>query len=144
MINEPEYAPSPTGYVREAVELYEGSGGTEGTLRHGTPTVILTTTGAKSGKLRKTPLMRVEHDGVYAVVASYGGSPQHPAWYHNLVAHPDVELQDGPVRGKYQARELSGAEKAEWWQRALEVWPDYANYQTRTAREIPVFAIEPY
>jgi deazaflavin-dependent oxidoreductase (nitroreductase family) len=107
------------------------------------PVVILTTLGAKSGKLRKIPLMRVEHDGAYAVVASMGGAPKHPVWYFNLVANPLVELQDGPVKQDMTARELAGEEKAAWWERAVAAYPDYANYQRRTDREIPVFVLEP-
>jgi len=105
--------------------------------------VLLTTVGAKTGKLRKTPLMRVEHDGHYAVVASLGGAPKHPVWYHNIVSHPRVELQDGPETGECEARELSGDEKATWWERAVAVWPDYADYQRKTDREIPVFVLTP-
>jgi deazaflavin-dependent oxidoreductase (nitroreductase family) len=105
--------------------------------------VVITSVGASSGKLRKNPVMRVEHDGVYAAVASKGGSPENPSWYRNLAEHPLVELQDGPSKGDYRARELSGDERAVWWQRAVEVWPDYASYQTKTEREIPVFILEP-
>ncbi len=104
---------------------------------------MLTTVGAKSGNLRKTALMRVEHGGVYAVVASRGGAPQHPQWYYNLVANPRVELQDGVVKRDYIAREVTGAEKEPWWERAVEAWPDYANYQLKTSRQIPVFVLEP-
>ncbi|MBB5119437.1 nitroreductase [Streptomyces eurocidicus] len=139
---EGEYEPSPTGWVREQVELFEGSGGTEGTTMRGLPVVILTTRGARSGKIRKTPLMRVEHDGAYAVVASQGGAPKHPVWYHNLVADPRAELQDGPVRQDMTARELAGEEKALWWRRAVAAFPDYADYQAKTEREIPVFVLE--
>jgi deazaflavin-dependent oxidoreductase (nitroreductase family) len=138
-----EYAPSPRDYVRETVELYERTGGAEGSTLQGKPTIILTTVGNKSGKIRKTPLMRVEHDGRYAVVASMGGAPTHPVWYHNIAANPDVQLQDGPDKAEYRARELHGPEKAEWWDRAIQAWPDYANYQTKTTREIPVFLLEP-
>jgi deazaflavin-dependent oxidoreductase (nitroreductase family) len=137
-----EYVPSPSARAREQVELYESSGGTEGTTMRGRPVVILTTLGARSGKVRKIPLMRVEHDGAYAVVASMGGAPKHPVWYHNLVANPRVELQDGPAKHDYVAREVSGEEKALWWKRAVEAWPDYAGYQLRTDREIPVFVLE--
>ncbi len=137
-----EYVPSPSARAREQVELYESSGGTEGTTLRGRPVVILTTLGARSGKVRKIPLMRVEHDGAYAVVASMGGAPNHPVWYHNLVANPRVELQDGPAKHEYVAREVSGDEKALWWKRAVEAWPDYADYQLRTDREIPVFVLE--
>ncbi|MGP2437820.1 nitroreductase family deazaflavin-dependent oxidoreductase [Streptomyces sp. JW3] len=142
---EGEYEPSPTQWVREQVELYERSGGTEGTtLRDtGLPVILLTTKGAKSGKLRKTPLMRVEHDGRYAVVASLGGAPKHPVWYFNIKADPHVELQDGPVKREFTAREITGAEKAEWWERAVAAFPDYADYQRKTDREIPVFVLEP-
>ncbi|MBT2411160.1 nitroreductase family deazaflavin-dependent oxidoreductase [Streptomyces sp. ISL-12] len=142
---EGEYEPSPTQWVREQVELYERSGGTEGTtLRDtGLPVILLTTRGAKSGKLRKTPLMRVEHDGRYAVVASLGGAPKHPVWYFNVKADPRVELQDGAVKRDFTAREVTGAEKAEWWERAVAAFPDYADYQKKTDREIPVFVLEP-
>ena len=119
------------------------SGGTDGTELQGKPVILLTTIGAKTGKIRKTPLMRVEHDGQYAVVASLGGAPTHPVWYHNVKAHPQVELQDGPVTMDYEAREVFGDEKAAWWERAVEAWPDYANYQTKTDRQIPVFVLTP-
>ena len=109
----------------------------------GMPVIILTSRGATSGKVRKTPLMRVEHDGRYAVVASKGGAPEHPIWYHNLVADPHVELQDGPVKQDMVARELSGQERATWWDRAVAAFPDYADYQTKTDRQIPVFVVEP-
>ncbi len=138
-----EYAPSPAQWVRDQVETYEGSGGTEGTDMRGMPVVILTTKGAKSGKLRKTPLMRVEHAGSYAVVASLGGAPKNPVWYNNVISDPHVELQDGPVKQDMVAREVTGDEKAVWWQRAVEAFPDYANYQRKTEREIPVFVLEP-
>lgn len=137
------YQPSPDQWVRDQVALYEGSGGTEGTTLRGVPVVILTSIGARSGKIRKNPLMRVEHEGTYAVVASQGGAPKHPTWYHNLVAHPRVELQDGAVRQDMTAHEAEGAERELWWSRAVEVWPDYAEYQTRTDRVIPVFVLEP-
>ena len=137
------YEPSPDKRSREQVELYESSDGAEGNTLRGKPVIILTTRGAKSGMIRKTPLMRVEHDGRYAVVASQGGAPKHPVWYHNLVADPHVELQDGPVRQDMTARELTGDEKAAWWERAVAAWPDYANYQKKTDREIPVFVLEP-
>ena len=140
-----EYVPSSAQWVRDQVELYESSGGTKGTtLRDtGLPVVLVTSLGARSGKLRKTPLMRVEHDGSYALVASQGGAPTHPVWYHNLKAHPRVELQDGARPVDMVARELDGDERAEWWERAVAVWPDYAGYQTRTDRLIPVFLLEP-
>ncbi|GAA1692417.1 nitroreductase family deazaflavin-dependent oxidoreductase [Streptomyces yatensis] len=138
-----EYEPSPEKFVRDQVELFESSGGTEGTTMRGMPVVVLTTRGAKSGKIRKTPLMRVEHNGTYAVVASLGGSPKHPVWYFNVLGDPRVELQDGPVRQDMTAREVTGEEKALWWERAVEAYPDYADYQTKTDRQIPVFVLEP-
>lgn len=138
-----EYEPSTSDWARENAELYMASGGTEGTELKGKPVVLLTTVGAKTGKLRKTPLMRVEHDGEYAVVASLGGAPKNPVWYHNVVKNPRVELQDGTATGDYQAREVFGEEKATWWRRAVEVWPDYADYQRKTDREIPVFVLTP-
>jgi deazaflavin-dependent oxidoreductase (nitroreductase family) len=142
---EGEYEASPTQFVRDQVELYEKSGGTEGTtfLDTGRPVVLLTTRGARSGKLRRTPLMRVEHDGLYAVVASLGGAPKHPAWYFNILADPRVDLQDGPVRQDMVAREVTGEEKALWWERAVAAAPDYAEFQKKTDREIPVFVLEP-
>ncbi|MFC4612603.1 nitroreductase family deazaflavin-dependent oxidoreductase [Streptomyces maoxianensis] len=140
---EGEYEPSPEKWVRDQVDAYERSGGTEGTMMRGLPVIVLTTRGAKSGKIRKSPLMRVEHDGTYAVVASLGGAPKHPVWYHNVVADPRVELQDGPVRRDMTAREVTGDEKAAWWERAVAAYPDYAEYQEKTDREIPVFVVEP-
>jgi deazaflavin-dependent oxidoreductase (nitroreductase family) len=138
-----EYVPSTWDWVREQVEKYETSGGTDGTTMQGKPVIILTTQGNKSGKIRKTPLMRVEHDGRYAVVASMGGAPTHPVWYHNVVNNPTVELQDGAVKKEYTAREVTGAERDEWWERAVAAWPDYADYQTKTDRQIPVFVLDP-
>jgi deazaflavin-dependent oxidoreductase (nitroreductase family) len=140
---EGEYAPSPRPQAYKQVEAYERSGGTKGTTLRGMPVVIVTTVGARTGKIRKVPLMRVEHDGEYAVVASFGGSPRHPVWYHNLVKHPRVELQDGPVRQDMVAREVTGDERALWWDRAVAAYPDYANYQRKTEREIPVFVLTP-
>ncbi|MCP3803190.1 nitroreductase family deazaflavin-dependent oxidoreductase [Allokutzneria sp. A3M-2-11 16] len=138
-----EYEPSPTEWVRKQVEQYEGSGGTEGTTMRGLPVIILTTKGNKSGKLRKTPLMRVEHDGSYAAVASLGGAPKHPVWYYNVLTEPNVELRDGTRVGDYVAREVTGDEKARWWERAVAAFPDYADYQDKTNREIPVFVLDP-
>lgn len=129
--------------MRDQVELYESSGGTQGTEMRDRPVVIVTMVGATSGKLRKVALMRVEHDGTYAIVASLGGAPQNPVWYHNIVRHPLVELQDGPNHWDLTAREVRGDEKAPWWERAVAAWPDYANYQLKTEREIPVFVLEP-
>jgi F420H(2)-dependent quinone reductase len=138
-----EYAPGTSAWARKQAERYEATGGAEsGTLR-GKPVIVLTSVGAKTGKLRKTALMRVEHDGDYAVVASKGGSARNPTWYHNLKANPHVELQDGPTKRDYRVRQVSGEERDLWWERALDVWPDYAGYQKRTSREIPVFVLEP-
>ena len=141
---EGEYEPSTIGWVREQVEAYEASDGAKAnTLRDtGLPVVIVTNVGAKSGKLRKTPLMRVEHDGRYLAVASQGGAPTHPVWYHNLLAHPQVELQDKAEKWDMTARLLSGDERAEWWERAVAAFPSYADYQQKTEREIPVFLLE--
>lgn len=138
-----EYAPSTSDWAREQAELYERSGGIKGTTLNGLPVVVVTSVGAKTGKLRKTPLMRVEHEGEYAVVASRGGAPQHPVWYYNLVASPHVELQDGPVKRDYLAHEVTGEEKAQWWERAVAAYPPYADYQAKTTREIPVFVLTP-
>jgi F420H(2)-dependent quinone reductase len=138
-----EYAPSPSDWAREQAEKFEASGGTEAADLQGRPIILLTSVGARSGKLRKTPLMRVEHNGEYAVVASQGGAPTHPVWYWNLVANPHVELQDGAVKRDYRAREVSGEERAVWWERAVEAWPPYAEYQTKTDRIIPVFVLSP-
>jgi deazaflavin-dependent oxidoreductase (nitroreductase family) len=140
-----EYEPSTAAWVRNQVEEYESSGGTKGTtLRDtGLPVVIVTNIGATSGKLRKTPVMRVEHDGTYAMVASKGGSPAHPLWYYNVRAHPHVEVQDGPHKQDMVAREISGDERAAWWERAVAAYPPYAEYQRKTTRQIPVFVLEP-
>jgi deazaflavin-dependent oxidoreductase (nitroreductase family) len=140
---EGEYEPGALDWSREQAELYESSGGTEGLTMQGKPVILLTTKGNKTGKLRKTPLMRVEHEGRYAAVASLGGAPKHPVWYHNIVAEPHVELQDGPVKQDMIAREVFGDEKAEWWSRAVEVWPAYDEYQAKTDRVIPLFVLEP-
>ncbi|MDX6339712.1 MAG: hypothetical protein QOG05_7052 [Streptosporangiaceae bacterium] len=138
-----DYEPSAASWARDQVDLYERSGGTEGTELNGKPVIILTSVGAKTGKVRKTPLMRVEHDGQYAVVASLGGAPTHPVWYYNLTADQHVELQDGPVKMDYRAQEVSGEERAIWWERAVAAWPDYAAYQQKTTRTIPVFVLTP-
>lgn len=138
-----EYEPSPSDFARNQVDLYESSGGQKGTTNRGRPVIVLTTLGAKSGKVRKTPLQRVEHDGEYAVVASLGGAPKPPKWYYNVLAHPEVELQDGSLKKDFRAREVTGDERAVWWERAVESWPDYANYQTKTDREIQVFVLTP-
>jgi deazaflavin-dependent oxidoreductase (nitroreductase family) len=138
-----DYEPSTSDWARENAELYMSSGGTDGTELKGKAVILLTTIGAKSGKIRKTPLMRVEHNGEYAVVASLGGAPKNPVWYYNIKAHPQVELQDGTADGEYEAREIFGDEKAAWWERAVEAWPDYAEYQQKTDRQIPVFVLSP-
>jgi len=136
-----EYQPSPSQWVRDQVDEYERSGGRRAnTLRDtGLPIVVITTRGKKTGKIRKFALMRVENDGHYALVASKGGAPAHPLWYHNLVAHPDeVAIQDGPEPFDAEVREVHGDERAQWWERAVAAYPPYAEYQTRTDREIPV------
>jgi F420H(2)-dependent quinone reductase len=137
-----EYEPSTSDWAREQTERFEKSGGTEGNTMRDMPIIVMTSVGARSGKLRKTPLMRVEHEGEYAVVASLGGAPKHPVWYHNLKKYPHVELQDGPVKRDYLAREVTG-EKAAWWERSVAAYPDYADYQKKTTREIPVFVLTP-
>ncbi|WES62735.1 nitroreductase family deazaflavin-dependent oxidoreductase [Microbacter sp. GSS18] len=138
-----EYKPSTAEWARTQAEKFEASGGTEANTLRGVPIIVLTTVGAKTGALRKTALMRVEHDGHYAVVASKGGAPDEPVWAENMRRHPHVELQDGAVKRDYAARELDGDERALWWERAAAVWPDYDVYQTRTDRQIAVFALEP-
>jgi deazaflavin-dependent oxidoreductase (nitroreductase family) len=138
-----EVALSPAEWVRRHTEKILNSGTTEGVKIMGRPVILLTTRGVTTGKLRKVPLMRVEHDGRYAIVASLGGAPQHPAWYHNVKANPHVELQDGTVTHDYHAREVVGEEKAAWWARAVAAFPQYAEYQQKTSRQIPVFVLEP-
>jgi deazaflavin-dependent oxidoreductase (nitroreductase family) len=140
---EGEYEPSPWDFVAEQVRLYEETGGEEAGTLEGKPCIILTSRGARSGKLRKTPLMRVTDGERYAVVASLGGAPRHPVWYVNLKADPHVVLQDGPLAKDYVAREVEGAERDEWWARAVEAWPAYADYQRKTDRVIPVFVLDP-
>jgi len=136
-----DYEPSTSDWSRENAEEYMASGGTRGTELKGRPVILLTTVGAKTGKIRKTPLMRVEHGGQYAVVASLGGAPKNPVWYYNVKANPRVELQDGTAGGDYEAHEVFGDEKAAWWERAVAAWPDYAEYQSKTDRQIPVFVL---
>lgn len=140
-----DYEPSTAGWVRDQVDAYEESGGTKATtLRDtGMPVVIVTNLGVRSGKVRKTPVMRVEHDGRYAMVASKGGAPKNPLWYYNVRANPRVEVQDGPVKQDMVAREITGEERAEWWKRAVAAYPPYADYQKKTSRVIPVFLLEP-
>jgi F420H(2)-dependent quinone reductase len=143
---EDEYEPSPWEWVRDQVETYEKSGGREGTTLQDTrmPVVILTHRGNRSGKIRKTPVMRVEHDGLYALVASLGGAPKNPVWYYNLKAHPgEVRIQDGAEVFDVDVRELNGPERDEWWERAVAAYPPYAEYQTKTDRRIPVFVATP-
>lgn len=137
-----EYQPSTSAWVRDQVELYERTGGAEGNTIMDRPIVVITSVGARSGKLRKNPVMRVEHDGVYAAVASKGGAPDHPDWYFNLIAHPEVDLQDGAEPAAYVARLVQGQEREEWWVRAVAAFPQYAAYQVKTDREIPVFVLE--
>jgi len=139
-----DYAPSPSERVREQVAQYEATGGREGGTLEGKPVVILTTTGAKTGKIRKTPLIRIEHDGVYAVVASAGGAPEHPAWYRNVIADPVVRVQDHEDVHTVRAREVHGEEKARWWRIAEAYWPHFPEYRAKAAgREIPIVVLEP-
>jgi deazaflavin-dependent oxidoreductase (nitroreductase family) len=138
-----EYELSPTGWVRDQTEKILEAGTTDGVEIKGRPVILLTTRGVRSGKLRKVPLMRVEHDGRYAIVASLGGAPKHPVWYHNVKAESHVELQDGTQTQDYRAREVTGEEKVQWWERAVAAFPDYADYQKKTDRQIPVFVLEP-
>ena len=138
-----DYEPSTAAWARKQAETYEQTDGEKAADLRGRPIIVLSSIGAKTGKLRKTPLMRVEHDGDYAVVASMGGAPKNPVWSYNLKKNPHVELQDGPTKRDYNAREVTGDEKAIWWKRAVETWPDYAKYQTKTERQIPVFVLEP-
>lgn len=137
-----EYVPSPSDWVRNHVESIEAAGTTDVADIQGMPVVLLTMLG-RSGKVRKVPLMRVEHDGVYAAVASQGGAPEHPKWYGNVKANPELDLMDGTVTTTRRARELSGAEREEWWQRCVAAYPPYAEYQTKTDRQIPVLVLEP-
>src|SRR5690349_16208441 len=134
-----EYAPSTLDWAREQAEKIEASGGLEGTSMHGLHVIVLTSVGAKTGKLRKTALMRVEHDGEYAAVGSLGGAPKNPVWVYNLRKNPHVELQDGPEKHDYLAREVEGEERALWWERSVAAFPNYAEYQLKTERVIPVF-----
>ncbi|MBK0870665.1 MAG: nitroreductase family deazaflavin-dependent oxidoreductase [Saccharopolyspora sp.] len=134
---------NPTDWVREQTKKIVETGTTEGLDVQGSPIVLLTLRGAKSGKLRYTPVMRVEHNGSYAVIASKGGAPEHPSWYYNIKAYPEFPLQDGTVTKDYVAREVEGAERAEWWDRAVAAYPSYADYQEKTDRHIPVFVLDP-
>lgn len=145
MAIEGEYEPSPAKWVRDQVEQFEASNGQEANTLPGTndPIVVITNRGAKSGKVRKTPLMRVERDGVYVAVASKGGAPEHPVWYHNFLAHPEVELQDGSVRKTYRAELVEGEERADLWELCVRTWDTYASYQEKTDRQIPLFKLTP-
>ncbi|MEU3452458.1 nitroreductase family deazaflavin-dependent oxidoreductase [Micromonospora sp. NPDC006766] len=138
-----EYEPSASGWVREHVDKISQTGTTDGITIGGRPIVLMTYRGARTGKVRKTPVMRVEHEGHYAAVASMGGAPTNPQWYASLVAEPVIELQDGAVTREYRAREVFGDEKAIWWRRAVDAFPDYASYQGKTDRQIPVVVLEP-
>ena len=140
---EGEYEPSAWKWVSDQVDLYESSGGTKGLTLQGQPVVVLTMRGRQSGKVRKAAVMRVEHDGTYAAVASKGGAPNHPGWYLNLLEHPDVTVQDGPDVHEMRARVADDGEKAAWWARAVDVWPAYDEYQQKTDRPIPVVLLEP-
>jgi len=136
-----EYEPSTAAWARKQAERYEASGGAEATDLRGRPIIVLTSVGARTGKLRKTALMRVEHEGQYAVIGSLGGAPKNPVWVYNVRAEPHVELQDGPEKHDYLAREAEGDERELWWKRAVEAYPDYADYQRKTDRVIPVFVL---
>ncbi len=142
MTSDSGYLPSPSTWVRDQVAEIERTGTTASVDIQSRPVVLLTMTGAKSGAVRKVPLMRVEHEGRYAAVASQGGAPAHPQWYHNLLAHPDLELQDGAIISEVRAREISGDEREQWWQRCVAAFPPYAEYQTKTDRDIPVVVLE--
>ncbi len=140
-----EYVPSKAAWVREQVAKFEASNGAEAnTLRDtGYPIVVITSRGARSGVLRKNPVMRVERDGVYVAIASKGGSDENPEWYYNFVAHPEVDLQDGPVRKTYKVELVEGEEREDLWQLAVDTWPTYKSYQEKTERQIPVFKLTP-
>jgi deazaflavin-dependent oxidoreductase (nitroreductase family) len=140
---EGHYEPSPVDWVRKQVEQFESSDGREGNTMKDLPVIVLTTKGARTGNIRKSPLMRVEHDGKYLIVASLGGAPSHPVWYHNVVANPTVEIQDGPTRQDMATRELDGDEREVWWKRAVDAFPPYAEYQEKTSRVIPILICEP-
>ena len=137
------YEPSPSAWSRDSIARYEASGGAEGGDMNGRRLVVLTSVGARSGHLRKVALIRIEHDGRYAIIASKGGAPTNPSWFHNLKADHHVELQDGPAKGDYFAHEATGAEKADWWARAVSILRDFDSYQQKTTRQIPVFVLEP-
>lgn len=138
-----DYLPSRSRRARDQVARYESTNGVEANTLEDRPVVVLTMTGARTGAIRKTPVMRVEHEGTYAAIASAGGQPANPSWYHNLVAHPVVQVQDGATRRTVRAREIRGVEKDRWWSIADSVWPPYAQYRQRSPRDIPVFLLEP-
>jgi F420H(2)-dependent quinone reductase len=140
---EGEYEPSAWDWVAKQVDVVESSGGTKGVSIQGVSIIVVTMRGHRSGKVRKAGLMRVEHEGSYAAIASKGGDPHNPGWYYNLVAHPEVDVQDGTETHRMRAREVHGDERAAWWARGVEVWPPYEDYQRKTDREIPVFVLEP-
>ncbi|MGL5929294.1 MAG: nitroreductase family deazaflavin-dependent oxidoreductase [Dermatophilaceae bacterium] len=142
-MNDEEYVPSPSTWVREQVEAIEAAGDTRAVSIMDRPVVLVTMRGARTGATRKVPLMRVEHDGVYAAVASKGGAPTHPQWYANLLANPQVILQDGTEAWPATAREISGPERDRWWERCVAAFPQYAEYQEKTSRRIPVLVLEP-
>ena len=145
MTLEGEYVPSKAQWVRDQVAAYEASDGAEANTLPGTndPIVVITSRGAKSGNLRKNPVMRVERDGVYVAIASKGGADEQPEWYYNFVAHPEVDLQDGPERKTYRAERVEGEERADLWKLAVDTWSTYGEYQKKTEREIPVFKLTP-
>ncbi len=143
MTTPSDYEPSPSERVRDQVARYEATGGADGGTLDGRPVIILTTTGAQSGKTRKNPVMRVERDGVYLAVASYAGNPRNPQWYYNLIAHPGAQLQDGLDVHRVRARELTGEEKQRWWEFADSLNPNYARYRASAGRDIPLLALEP-
>lgn len=138
-----EYEPSKSDWARKQAERFEATNGQEANTLRGDPIVVVTSLGAKSGKLRKTPIMRIEHEGQYVAVASLGGAPRNPQWYYNFKASPFVELQDGAVRRDYDVRELEGEERERWWRIAVEQWPTYAEYQRKTERQIPLLLLTP-
>ena len=142
MAIEGQYVPSPRKGARDQVSEIERTGTTDSVDIMGMPVVLLTMVGAKTGAIRKVPLMRVEHDGLYAAVASLGGAPEHPQWYWNLRRRPELDLQDGTTVTRRRARELEGEERAVWWERCVAAYPDYADYQAKTDRQIPVFVLE--
>lgn len=138
-----DYRPSPTGWVRTQVEAIEAAGTTDGVQVMDRPVILMTMTGAKSGATLKVPVMRVEHEGSYAAVASKGGAPDNPQWFHNLVANPDITVQDGADVLPMRARRIDGEERAGWWERCVAAFPQYVEYQANTDRQIPVFVLEP-